>query len=546
MGFFLDRGTRRLRQMGYLMALSSSGQEQEYAAYRGVSCASDSYPESRCFRLLNASLPDCWDLCSVSYEATNVSLGAAYSRREPGVCCCAVECPCFIEDELFSTSSSSSFAQPFSETRLALRLPQEPQFCTSESARSLFDQFFGWDCDELGPIMVFENAFSKNLASSPAERNEMCWDMCRDLDVVAAVSINETCKCYSSCKCKTSREDAVCAFDVTKKPPYDCFNIFDRVLPDFLSFAQVDCVFPSKTQGPRFPLPPEARSLAPPNVTIKTPRDWCWEACYAAMDDDLLASRIDFNTSVCSCHDACSCLEATPGDATVQLSILNDILKADIDDCDADLEFIGDDLYDSLYASYDDVACDTTESRVCFYVGLDKNRQQQQKDPKLQRYDCYAYCANWVAPFFDGILDAAYVDAENSECCCLTNCDCLRPGQPNTFLLALANDGPSSFVNTTNSSLLRQRNNAPTIDTCSDSSSSKKNNKQQIAPGLYTSDLWWIILICVVSLFAIAFFVRVEEGDKHRRQKLTTLEEERNGDFKSNDADNVEMTQRKL
>mmetsp|Transcript_7572 Transcript_7572/g.23389 ORF Transcript_7572/g.23389 Transcript_7572/m.23389 type:complete len:520 (-) Transcript_7572:238-1797(-) len=433
----------------------------DYVPYVGRSCPYEAESDDFCVVGsdvgLNLTREDARSGCWNYCDARNAV--AAYTLEE--VCCCSRNCSCLVHGS--------------NETLLAIAADASPR---GDCAAGVgYDQFVGWDCGEETP----RDTFSLSPGGTASERSDECWLRCGRTATTAAVSDPSLeCRCYSNCTCfvatqaqvvdnSTLEENTVCAMDSTATPPYRCqANETVRV------FARVDCAEKE----------PAVRIFGADATA------WCWDEC-AARGTHFVAASV--NDTRCDCLTECSCLEVqlTSGNQ-VHLSAASEEQPPD---CEAGLTVFDASLY-AQYESYAGVQCsDASPKRTCLF-DLDYSTT---RDPVVHRYECFAFCAQFYQPFFR--LDAAYGDPQLRECCCVEECDCFQAPSDDTGSAVLA----LAF------------NNASRPQTCS--SSRGNNKKSQLAPGLDASDVWWVVVLCVVGFVAVAFFVKVEEIDKLRRRR---------------------------
>mmetsp|Transcript_25344 Transcript_25344/g.101034 ORF Transcript_25344/g.101034 Transcript_25344/m.101034 type:complete len:745 (-) Transcript_25344:854-3088(-) len=362
------------------------------------------------------------------------------------------------------------------------------------------------------------------------------------------------CCCYDDCECVAdevfpdSYETTTVIVRDEAAIPYQCrlgIEIGDD--PDPIRYyARVDCGdVGSSARGIRVTYD----ETASPSTKWA---DACWGACdavYAPEYGRVVAALAVPSEGACWCYAECGCLEYIPHVPDTTTGIEGRYLALDntldVIDCDAvndddpnqggDDPPIGDvpfeDL-DALYWGSVGLECGTehipAEDKLCFY----DMQYYEDGDLPIWRYQCWAYCAHWYAASFGGALAAAYGDPSEGECCCVTACPCFATTREPDTVIALAPDwhlkdaGGSSLVSrnaTDDDGLLPPSDNGttttPVLPLMCPTNEQGKKKKKRLAPGVDTSDLWWIVLIAIMGAVAITFFLLVEEVDKHRRQK---------------------------
>jgi len=488
-----------------LLVLWVASAAEDFVSYAGRSCAGVGECSVLDQSAANDTLDLCWEACGSDDAAATLG----------GVCCCFSDdsCPCLVPG-----AEAAATAVDAEEER--------PRDC---SAGPAFDQFEGMSCGPAGlfflpvgfdePVLPFLEISLENVTNETASsRNERCWERCREdnRDTVAAFSDALTCACYDECSCYDEVFPAVgsvLAVDSTRGPPFWCFEAFKVLNTTTLFYEDVTC-----GNAPVLTLTP-----ADFNGTLSDDefRSYCDSNCQTALGGEQ-ANATYANATHCECYRSCECLETRQSDVTNSLNVIapappNVPFGVPPPDCEADLQPVDAALYDQ-YEPYEDVTCgdDVSENRLCFFA----LEYSSDGDRDFHRFQCFAYCANWFAPIH-GSLDASYGDTRNRECCCVSKCSCFsRPAlDGSVVLLALANTGPTLTdvaSNATDDSLSSRPPDCPAL------SAHSSSTKKRVAPGLDTSDIWWIVLLCVVSLVAVAFVVRVEKIDKYRRRRLVS------------------------
>mmetsp|Transcript_5830 Transcript_5830/g.24330 ORF Transcript_5830/g.24330 Transcript_5830/m.24330 type:complete len:537 (+) Transcript_5830:269-1879(+) len=270
----------------------------------------------------------------------------------------------------------------------------------------------------------------------------------------------------------------------------------------------------------------------------------CWAECGQAIAHDLVAALASPAEGVCVCYSTCECVRqvgassgsssssggssAEGGDSggrPVSLAVRGDVV-----DCAAD-------GHAPPYHAYSGVACETKD--LCFYnLGGDDDDETAGGTPVEAdagsgsnsgesgsgssssddgssssaghpsapwRAQCWAYCKEW----YPTDLEAAWGDPSRNECCCARSCGCFDGASASEdVVMALARVHRNATVATPYASCKSgDDDGGHVVDT------------KVLGRRFHSGDLWWFVLVAIISLVALVFFFRVEDIDKHRRRR---------------------------
>lgn len=496
----------------------------------GLSCRGSILDEQRCFVGIDFSddigaagdvSPEqrCWDHCH--RDAYEFYVAIAYARPRDGVCCCQSSCSC-LED---SGQEDDAMA-----IRSSLTLPDR---C------DLLEPFPEQEVPEIqGPILGVEMDVVEGATcgSSPAlletcEGNRelsdigSCWQSCDN--GYAAVTNGTTCCCYLECDCL--RADAL---SVLARPQGhtvgDCLVLAeDPVIVEspesesFVAYRNAECGYSES----RLNITGHGSVLAASSTTAtefvadSQVQRRCFESCQAdaAANGTELAAATLSSDGTCTCLNTCECLVSGESDS-ISLVPSNidafqcvEVYTADddaffifndttviIEDADNDsVAILPDDAaeYEKKFDTFSHISCYSGENRLCFY-NLD---YAEDASDWVKRYECWSWCYNGDYAATYGNLAAAFGQIDNSECCCVSRCDCFEKQPSSRSLLSLA------------------RNISEVPGHCEEANGDSNNKKKRRVGPIDRSDIWWIVLIAIVAFVGVGFFIAVEEIDKSRR-----------------------------